>query len=58
VQSSVHRLQFNAGGHRPNVGGHRFQVRGRLSALRGSPAPRRSSPRALPPSASGRRSAR
>src|SRR5467141_3181123 len=29
-----------------------------LSALRGSPAPRRSSPRALPPSASGRRSAR
>src|SRR5882757_5886869 len=29
-----------------------------LNALRGSPAPRRSSPRALPPSASGRRSAR
>ena len=29
-----------------------------LSALRGSPAPRRSSPRALPPSASGRRSER
>src|SRR3989442_992919 len=29
-----------------------------LSARRGSPAPRRSSPRALPPSASGRRSAR
>jgi hypothetical protein len=28
----------------------------RFSALRGSPAPRRSSQRALPPSASGRRS--